>query len=128
MYAMVCTRLGIAHVVGFLSKYMSKSGNEHWTTVKRVFMYFRGTTNHAIFYQGRGGPYIVLDVHGLLDDDWARDLDHRRSISGYVFNLFGGAISWMRKKQVVVALSTIEVEYMASTHACKEVVWLQILC
>jgi hypothetical protein len=45
-----------------------------------------------------------------------------------VFNLFGGAISWMRKRWVVVALSTIEVEYMETTHASKEVVWLQRLC
>jgi hypothetical protein len=27
-----------------------------------------------------------------------------------------------------VALSTTEVEYMASTHASKEAIWLQILC
>ena len=67
----------------------------------------------------------MLDVHGFVDVDWVGDLDHRRYTSGYVFNLFGGAISWMRKKQDLVALSTIEVEYMASTHASKEVVWLQ---
>eukprot|EP00253_Pinus_taeda_P012760 PITA_12760 len=60
--------------------------------------------------------------------DWARDLDQRRSTSGYVFNLFGGAISWMSKKQSVVALSTTEVEYMASAHGSKEAVWLQRLC
>ena len=34
----------------------------------------------------------------------------------------------MRKRQVVVALSTTEAEYMATTHASKEVVWLQRLC
>ena len=45
-----------------------------------------------------------------------------------MFKLFGEAISWMRKRQVVVELSTTEVEYMAATHASKEVVWLQILC
>ena len=33
----------------------------------------------------------------------------------------------MSKKQVVVALSTTEAEYMAATHASKEVVWLQRL-
>jgi hypothetical protein len=59
-----------------------------------------------------------LDIHGFVDVDWTRDLDRRRSTSRYVFNLFGGAISWMRKRQVVVALSTTEVEYMAS-HSCK---------
>jgi len=34
----------------------------------------------------------------------------------------------MSKKQSVVALSTIEAEYMAATHASKEEVWLQRLC
>jgi hypothetical protein len=70
----------------------------------------------------------VVDIHGFLDAVWAGDLDHRRSKSGYVFNLFGGAISWMSKRQVIVALSTTEVEYIASTHASKEAIWLQRLC
>ena len=34
----------------------------------------------------------------------------------------------MRQIQDVVALSTTEAEYMAATHARKEVVWLQRLC
>jgi hypothetical protein len=51
-----------------------------------------------------------------------------RSRSGYVFNLFGGEISWMSKRQVVVELSTTEDEYMEATHVSKEVVWLQRLC
>jgi len=70
----------------------------------------------------------ILDIYGFVDADWAGDLDQRRSTSGYVFNLFGGAVSWMSKKQSVVALSTTEAEYMAKTHASKEAVWLQRLC
>jgi hypothetical protein len=46
---------------------------------------------------------------GLLIADWAGDMDHKKSTSGYVFNLFGGEISWMRKMQSVVALSTTKV-------------------
>ena len=34
----------------------------------------------------------------------------------------------MSKRQVVVALSTTEAEYMEATHARKEAVWLQRLC
>eukprot|EP00253_Pinus_taeda_P033580 PITA_33580 len=60
--------------------------------------------------------------------DWAGDLEQRRSTSGYVFKLFGGVVSWMTKKQYVVALSTIEAEYIAATHASKEAVSLQRLC
>jgi phosphoribosyl-AMP cyclohydrolase len=70
----------------------------------------------------------VLDIHGFVDANWARDLDHRRSTSEYVFNLFRGAISWMRKIQYVVALSTTEDEYMVATNASKEAIWLQRLC
>ena len=40
MYAMVCTRLDIAHAVGFLNGYMSKPRKEHCTTIKRVFQVF----------------------------------------------------------------------------------------
>eukprot|EP00253_Pinus_taeda_P033991 PITA_33991 len=91
-------------------------------------MYLHGTSDYGLCYQGRPGLDKVLDIRGFVDADWVGDLDQRRSTSGYVFNLFGGAVSWMSKKQSVVALSTIEAEYMAATHASKEAVWLQILC
>ena len=70
----------------------------------------------------------MLDICGFVDANWARYLDQRRSTSEYVFNLFGGVVSWMSKKQSIVALSTTEAEYMVATHASKEVVWLQRLC
>jgi hypothetical protein len=46
MYAMVYTRLDIAHAVGFLSNYMSKLGKEHWITIKRVFRCLHQTTSY----------------------------------------------------------------------------------
>ena len=96
--------------------------------MKRVFRYLHGTSDYGLCYQGRPGLDRVLDIRGFVDADWAGDLDQRRSTSGYVFNLFGGAVSWMSKKQSVVALSTTEVENMVATHENKEEVWLQRLC
>jgi phosphoribosyl-AMP cyclohydrolase len=127
MYEMVCTRPDIAHAMGVLRRYMLKPGKENWTTVKKVFRYLHGTTSYGLCYQGRSGLDRVVDIHSFVDAYWDGDLDCRRSTSGYVFNLFGGAISWMSKRQAVVALSTTEVEYMATTHASKEAVWLQRL-
>ena len=98
MYEMVCTRPEIAHAVGVLSRFMSKPGKENWTVVKRVFRYLRGTSDYGLCYQRRPGLDRVLDIHVFVDVDWARDLDQRRSTSGYVFNLFGGAFSWISKK------------------------------
>ena len=106
---------------------MSKLGKDQWTTIKSVLKYLHETTYHAIYYQGRVGPCKVLDVHGFVDVNSTGDLDHKISTSGYVFNLFGGVISWMRKKQDVVALSATKYEYMEATHASKEVVWFQKL-
>jgi hypothetical protein len=50
-----------------------------------------------------------------------------RHVSLRVFTLAGGAISWMSKLQNIVALSTTEAEYVATSHACKETVWLKFL-
>ena len=50
------------------------------------------------------------------------DRDRRKSTSGYVFNLNGGMVSWMSRRQAIVSFSTTEVEYMATNHASKEVV------
>jgi hypothetical protein len=66
MYAMVCTRPNIAHAVGVLSRYMSNPGKEHWTAVKRVFGYPRGTTSYGMCYQGRPGLDRMVDIHGFL--------------------------------------------------------------
>jgi hypothetical protein len=106
MYVMVCNRLYISYAVGVLRKYMSKPGKDHWTIIKRVFRYLCGTARYGVCYQGRPRMDIVFDIHGFVDADWDGDMDRRRSTRGYVFNLFGGEISWMRKRQVVVALST----------------------
>ena len=67
MYAMVCFRLDIAHAVGFLSRYMSKPGKEHWIAVKRVFRYLRGTASYGLCYQGKLVLDRVLDIHGFVD-------------------------------------------------------------
>eukprot|EP00253_Pinus_taeda_P036082 PITA_36082 len=62
MYAMFCTRPDIAHAVGVLSRFMSKPGKEHWTTLKRVFKYLRGTSDYGLCYQGRLGLDRMLDI------------------------------------------------------------------
>jgi len=59
-----------------------------------------------------------------MDSDWGVDVDKCWSVSGYVFSLGCGAISWSSKKKAMVATSSTKVEYMASCHATKEAMWL----
>ena len=57
----------------------------------------------------------------------AGDKDNRRSTTRYVFTMGGTTVSWISKLQQVVALSTTEVEYVATTEASKEMIWFHRL-
>ena len=62
---------------------------------------------------------------GYVDSDYARDLDRRRSLTGYVFMLNGCVVNWKAILQHVVALSIIEAEYIYATEAVKKALWLK---
>ena len=62
---------------------------------------------------------------GYVDSDFARDLDKRRSTTGYVYTLASGPISWRSVLQSTTALSTTEAEYMALAEASREAIWLR---
>ena len=66
------------------------------------------------------------DLLGFTDADGASQ-EHRRAISGHVFLIDGGAVSWSSRKQELVTLSTTEAEYVAATHLSKETMWLHRL-
>ena len=120
MYAMMCTRPDICYAVGMVSRYQSNPGDAHWTAVKRIFRYLKGTMNLALCYHGG-----TLKLKGYTDADGGADKDERKSTSGYAFLLGGGLISWCSKKQTCVALSMMEAEYVACTAAVQEAVWLK---
>jgi hypothetical protein len=119
MYAMVCTRSNIAHVVGVVSRYMNNPGKEHWEAVKWILMYLRGTATHALCF---GGSNTILQ--GYVDSNMAGDKDSRRSTTWYVFTVGGTKISWISKLQKFVSLSTTETEYVVAIEASKEMIWL----
>ncbi|GAB4814241.1 hypothetical protein N2152v2_001287 [Parachlorella kessleri] len=101
---------------------MSKPVVEHWTAAKGVLRYLSGTASYGITFVGQ-----ELKLESYCDADYAGDLDTRRSTTGYVFLLGGGAISWSSRLQPTVAVSTTEAEYMAAAYAIKEALWLKTL-
>jgi hypothetical protein len=64
------------------------------------------------------------EVLGYCDVDWGGDLEDRRSTTGFVFMIRGGAISWSSKRQPTIALSSTKAEYMANTQATKQAIWI----
>ena len=101
MYAMLCTRPDICYAVGVVSRYQSDPGEEHWIAVKHILKYLRRTRDYMLVYSSGS-----LETIGFTDSDFQGDIDSRKSTSGYVFTLYGGAVCWRSIKQTCVADST----------------------
>jgi hypothetical protein len=85
--------------------------------------YIKGSLDMGILYDATSKEGLI----GYSDADYGGDLQDRKSTSGMVFTLFGGAISWASTKQKTVATATVEAEYIALTPAVKEALWLKQL-
>ena len=118
MYAAMGTRPDIAFAVSTVAQFSDNPGWAHWEAVKRIFRYLRGTQNLELVYGGERQGLV-----GYTDADGASQ-EHRWAISGFVFLVDGGAVTWSPKKQELVTLSTTEAEYVAATHAAKEAIWI----
>ena len=123
MYLAVATRPDITFAVSNVAKFSAQPAKHHWTAVKRVMRYLRGTTEMGLVFS----PQPTDECVGYSDADWGGDLDDRKSTSGYLFQVGGGAVSWRSKKQTCVALSTAEAEYIALAAAAQEALWLRQL-
>ena len=90
---------------------------EHWTAVKRILRYLKGTPTYGLMYMTSGDTSGTLI--GYSDADWAGDVNDRKSTSGYLFMMSGAAVSWKSQKQTCVALSTVEAEFIALSAAAQ---------
>eukprot|EP00253_Pinus_taeda_P007826 PITA_07826 len=80
-----------------------------------------GTTEYGLWYP-KGNNLII---QAFTDVDWARSVDDCKSTSGAAFYLGGCLVSWLRKKQTSISLSTVEAEYVAATAYCTQVLWMK---
>ena len=122
LYLAVTTRPDICFPVGCLAKFMSAPTVAHWKATLDVLRYLNGTRARGITYTGNDTP-----LHAYCDADYAGDPDTRKSTTGYVTILAGGATAWSSRRQATVAVSTAEAEVMAGCAATKEVVWQRMM-
>jgi hypothetical protein len=119
LWPVMITRPDCAFAIGILSQFVQNPGNAHWEALKRVMVYLGVTKDLWLTFGGRTQKLI----EGFCDSDYANQSD-RHSIAGFTY-LFGqGAVTWSSKKQQLIALSTVEAEYIAQAHAAKEALWL----
>ena len=102
---------------------MVNLGKSHWEVVKWVLRYIRGTARHGLLYKQSTNSQEQLV--GYYDAYRAQNLDKRRSLTLYLFTLFGNTISWKTTLQSVVALLTTSSKYVAIIEVVKESLWLK---
>lgn len=123
-YLVSCTRPDLATAVSQLARGFQAPTKRHFEAAKRVLRYLRGTTALGLTYSIINGDNIPV---GYADASYAEDVTERKSTSGYVFMMNGGAISWGSKLQSVIAQSTQEAEYIAANYATREALYLRAL-
>lgn len=124
MFVAIISRPDIAFAVNNVSKFSKNHDINHWRAVKRIFAYLVGTVDIGIEYKSGGSEF---ELAGFSDSDYARDLETRRSTTGYLFSFANGPITWSSRRQKMVTLSTTESAYVAASSAAKEAVWLRSL-
>ncbi|GJR27429.1 putative ribonuclease H-like domain-containing protein [Tanacetum coccineum] len=100
------SRPDIMFVVCACARFQVTPKVSHLHAVKRIFRYLKGQPKWA-----------------FVDYDGA-SLDRKSTIGGCRF-LRRRLILWQCKKQIVVANSTTEAEYVAASSCCGQVLWIQ---
>lgn len=123
LYLTRCTRPDIALAVGAVSRYMRNPGTAHWKAVKRIFAYLIKTADHCLMIDGNE----EITLSGFADASLGSDIDDGKSVGGHVFFIGNSPVIWTSNKQTMVALSTMESEYIQVTEAAKEALYLRNL-
>jgi hypothetical protein len=118
LWPAIISRPNMQFAVGILAQFTQNPSEAHWNTLKHVIQYLYTTRDLWLVLGG-----LEPRVCGYADVDWGSQLN-RHSISGYVFFIGSGAMSWSSKKQNLIALLTAEAEYIVAAHAAKDVLWI----
>lgn len=93
MWGQLATRPDLSFAVSLLSRFQADPGVEHWKALLHVIGYVKNTINYGLTYS-RDAEVTPL---AYVDADYGGCRDTRRSTSGFVFLMAGGAVTWSSK-------------------------------
>lgn len=124
LYAAISTRPDILYSVSALAQYCNNPGINHYKSALRVVNYLINTNGLSLKL---GGNRMGTKINIFSDADWAGDKDDAKSMNGVITMLGEGAVTWTAKKQSLVALSSMESEYVAMVVGAQDAIWLNQL-
>ena len=154
LYALVTCRPDISFATIKLSQYSTKPAKVHFDALKDIYRYLHATIDDGIYYWRSDSrmdlpigklPELKSDItydednvstrmqlepdvlKAAVDSDFAGDNKHRKSVSGIVIKLAGGAVLYKTQYQPTVAGSSTEAEFTAATEAGKYILHLRTI-
>ena len=118
---LTASRPDIMFAVCLCARYQACPKESHLKAVKRIMRYLIDTVNVGLWYPKESSLTLV----GYSDSDFAGCKLDRKSTSGTCHLLGASLISWFSRKQVSVALSTTEAEYVAAGSCCAQTLWMR---
>ncbi|GJU85063.1 ribonuclease H-like domain-containing protein [Tanacetum coccineum] len=109
------TRPDISYAVQQVCLYMHDHREPHFSALKRILRYVRGTLDHGLQLFSSTTTSLVA----YSDADWAGCPTTRRSTSGYCVFLGNNLLSWSSKRQPTLSRSSVEAEYRGVVQGCK---------
>ncbi|RDX81134.1 Copia protein, partial [Mucuna pruriens] len=85
-----------------------------------------GTIGFGVLFP-KGEAEEEPELIGYSDSNWCGDKSDRKNIVGYIFFYGGAPISWSFTKELVVALSSSEAEYIATFEIACLAIWPEAL-
>jgi hypothetical protein len=113
MHLMIQTRLDLAYSISRLAQFMSNSTDDHWTTLKRMLRYLNETKDLDILYKK---IFESLTLKTWTNSSWDENSDDSRLIHDHLL-FMKRSVDWKSSKQISIALSSTETEYMNQTSA-----------
>ena len=104
---------------------MEAPRKEHWAAVKHILRYLKGTVKYGYKYLKGAELKPILFVYS--DSDFIGDVEDRKSMLGIGYFLGSSLVTWASQKQMIVALSLCEAEYVAAVAAACQGMWLNRL-
>ncbi|CAM9000605.1 unnamed protein product [Rhodiola kirilowii] len=114
----------VPYLINLLARYSASPTKRHWSGVKHILRYLRGTSDFGLFFKRTSGVQNS-ELIGYADAGYLSDPHKAISQTGYLFMYGGTAISWRSTKQTLVATSSNHAELIALYEVGRECVWLR---
>ncbi|GJZ06154.1 ribonuclease H-like domain-containing protein [Tanacetum coccineum] len=117
------TRPDISYVVKQVCLHMHDPPEPHFSALKRILRYVRGTLDYGLQLFSSS----TTDLVAYSDSDWVGCPTTRRSTLGYCVFLGNNLLSWSAKRQPMLSRSSVEAEYRGVANVVAETCWLRNL-